>query len=138
MIILYELCTVAGTVTEISVSDGTVVSWSPPVPPNGIILYYNIRITRTDNGELVRSIEELNVLTIDVSDYIDIDTQYSKSVSNSIFGAAVLYMLLSIEMCKFRHPTRFLKLYTQMFLFLCASPSTFFGQHGVRMYVLIS
>ena len=81
MIIIYELCTVAGTVTEISVSDGTVVSWSPPVPPNGIILYYNIRITRADNGELVRSIEELNVLTIDVSDYIDIDTQYNVTVS---------------------------------------------------------
>ena len=63
-------------------SDGTVVSWSPPVPPNGIILYYNIRITRADNGELVRSIEELNVLTIDVSDYnIDIDTEYNVTVS---------------------------------------------------------
>ena len=62
-------------------SDGTVVSWSPPVPPNGIILYYNIRITRADNGELVRSIEEQNVLTIDVSDYIEIDTAYNVTVS---------------------------------------------------------
>ena len=62
-------------------SDGTVVSWSPPVPSNGIILYYNIRITRADNGELVRSIEELNVLTIDVSDYIEIDTVYNVTVS---------------------------------------------------------
>ena len=74
--------TVAGTVTEISVSDGTVVHWSHPVPPNGVILHYNMRITcRTDDWELVRNIEELNVLTIDVSQYIETDTECNVTVS---------------------------------------------------------
>ena len=54
---------------DITVSDDTVVSWLPPVPPNGVILYYNIRIIRADTGTVVKIIEELNVLTIDISEY---------------------------------------------------------------------
>ena len=47
----------------------TVVSWSPPVPPNGVILYYNVKITRADNGELLVFISELNDTKIDVTNY---------------------------------------------------------------------
>ena len=37
--------------------DGSTVSWSPPDPPNGMIIYYNIRITHTESGELEWFIE---------------------------------------------------------------------------------
>ena len=47
----------------------TVVSWSPPFPPNGVILYYNVRITRADNGELLVFIKELNDMKIDITNY---------------------------------------------------------------------
>ena len=47
----------------------TVVSWSPPFPPNGVILYYNVRITRADNGELLVFIKELNDTKIDIANY---------------------------------------------------------------------
>ena len=47
----------------------TVLSWSPPVPPNGDILYYNVRITRADNGELLVFITELSDTKIDVTNY---------------------------------------------------------------------
>ena len=39
--------------TEFDVGENGVLSWSPPVPPNGDILYYNVIITRADTGELV-------------------------------------------------------------------------------------
>ena len=47
----------------------TVVSWSPPFPPNGVILYYNVRITRADNGELLVFIKELTDTKIDITNY---------------------------------------------------------------------
>ena len=59
--------------TEFDVGENGVLSWSPPVPPNGDILYYNVIITRADTGELVIRVEELYVLTIDVSDYGEIN-----------------------------------------------------------------
>ena len=69
---------------DITVSDDTVVSWLPPVPPNGVILYYNIRIIRADTGTVVKIIEELNVLTIDISDYnIQPNNEYNVAVSIS-------------------------------------------------------
>ena len=53
-------------------SDGSTVSWSPPDPPNGMIIYYNIRITHVDSGELHVEwlIEVLMDTSIDVSDYV--------------------------------------------------------------------
>ena len=51
-------------------SGSTVVSWSPPDPPNGAILYYNIRINNSDNGDLVAFIQEQNVTNIDVAEYL--------------------------------------------------------------------
>ena len=76
--------TVAGIVSDITVSDDTVVSWLPPVPPNGVILYYNIRIIRTDTGTVVKIIEELNVLTIDISDYIQPNNEYTIEVRYTV------------------------------------------------------
>ena len=74
------MCTVGGTVREFDVGENGVLSWSPPVPPNGDILYYNVIITRADTGELVIRLEELYVLTIDVSKYGEINMDYNISV----------------------------------------------------------
>ena len=79
--------TVAGIVSDITVSDDTVVSWLPPVPPNGVILYYNIRIIRADTGAVVKIIEELNVLTIDISDYIQPNNEYTIEVRETFTNA---------------------------------------------------
>ena len=66
--------------TEFDVGENGVLSWSPPVPPNGDILYYNVIITRADTGELVIRVEELYVLTLDVSKYGVINMDYSVEV----------------------------------------------------------
>ena len=67
---------------EFDVGENGVLSWSPPVPPNGDILYYNVIITRADTGELVIRVEELYNSTIDVSDYGEINMDYNISVRN--------------------------------------------------------
>ena len=68
--IVYELKTttaVGGTVTEFVVGEDGVLSWSPPVPPNGVILYYNVIISSSPHvGELVARIDELNDTSIDL------------------------------------------------------------------------
>ena len=51
-------------------TDSSTVSWSPPNPPNGIIIYYNIRITHPDSGEVEQSIKIINDTSIDISNYI--------------------------------------------------------------------
>ena len=68
---LFPLPTAAGTVSDIPEPDSgsTVVSWSPPVPPNGVILYYNVRISNADTGELVLLVIELNATSIDLNDH---------------------------------------------------------------------
>ena len=65
---------------EFDVGENGVLSWSPPVPPNGDILYYNVIITRADTGELVIRLEELHDLTIDVSKYGEINVDYNVTV----------------------------------------------------------
>ena len=65
---------------EFDVGENGVLSWSPPVPPNGDILYYNVIITRADTGELVIRVEELYNLTIDVSKYGEINMDYNVTV----------------------------------------------------------
>ena len=76
---------VAGMVTMISAPDSgsTVVSWSPPDPPNGIILYYNIRINNSDNGDLVAFIQEQNVTSIDVALYGESGGKYTVEVKDT-------------------------------------------------------
>ena len=64
--------------TEFVVGENGVLSWSSPVPPNGVILYYNVIIT---SGQLVTRIVELDVLTIDVSSYGEINMDYNVTVS---------------------------------------------------------
>ena len=66
--------------TEFDVGENGVLNWFPQVPPNGDILYYNVIITRADTGELVIRVEELYVLTIDVSDYGEVNMDYNISV----------------------------------------------------------
>ena len=56
------------------------VSWSPPDPPNGMIIYYNIMITHVDSGELEQLIEVFNETSIDVSDYVDSNGDYNVQV----------------------------------------------------------
>ena len=65
--------------TEFVVGENGVLSWSPPVPPNGDILYYNVIITRADTGELVIRVE-LYVSTIDVSEYGNTKMDYNVTV----------------------------------------------------------
>ena len=78
--------------TEFDVGENGVLSWSPPVPPNGDILYYNVIITRADTGELVIRLEELYDITIDVSKYGEINMDYNISVRN--LRTHVLFALL--------------------------------------------
>ena len=55
--------------SEFMVGENGVLSWSPPVPPNGVILHYNVIITRADTGELVRRVDVLEGLSIDLTEY---------------------------------------------------------------------
>jgi len=73
--------TVAGTVTGIEPpSNGSTVSWSPPDPPNGVIIFYNIMITHMDSGELEQLIEVFNETSIDISNYVDSNGDYNVQV----------------------------------------------------------
>ena len=73
----------AGTVSDIPAPRDSVVSWVPPNPPQGIILYYNIRITKSDTGELVRLILMVNRTTFDVSSEVMSAGAYSVQVCTS-------------------------------------------------------
>ena len=75
-----DISTVAGTVMEFEPLDGSTVSWSPPDPPNGMIIYYNIRITHSESGELEQFIEVFSETSIDVSDYVDSNGYFSVQV----------------------------------------------------------
>ena len=66
--------------TEFVVGENGVLSWSSPVPPNGVILYYNVIIYTADSGQLVTRVEELDILTIDVSSYGEINMDYNVTV----------------------------------------------------------
>ena len=66
--------------TEFVVGGNGVLSWSSPVPPNGVILYYNVIISTADSGQLVTRVEELDVLSIDVSNYGEINMDYNVTV----------------------------------------------------------
>ena len=52
---------VGGTVREFDVGENGVLSWSPPVPPNGDILYYNVIVTKC--------IERFNNTNLELSPY---------------------------------------------------------------------
>ena len=66
-------------------SGSTVVSWSPPDPPNGVILYYNIRINNSDNGDLVTFIQEQNVTSIDVALFFGVSGgEYTVEVKDNV------------------------------------------------------
>ena len=82
---IVHVLSAAGMVTMISAPDSgsTVVSWSPPNPPNGVILYYNIRINNSDNGDLVAFIEEQNVTSIDVAEYGESGGKYTVEVKDT-------------------------------------------------------
>ena len=79
---IFEFTPVAGTVSDIPEPErgSTVVSWSPPVPPNGIILYYNVRISNADSGELILFVEELDATRIDISRYTTTDGELTVEV----------------------------------------------------------
>ena len=71
-------------------SGSTVVSWSPPDPPNGVILYYNIRIINSDSGDLVAFIQEQKVTSIDVAVYGESSGNYTVEVKVYIFYMHVM------------------------------------------------
>ena len=92
-----EYTSVAGMVTMISTPDsGSTVSWSPPDPPNGVILYYNIRINNSDNGDLVAFIQEQNVTSIDVAVYGESGGKYTVEVKDVYITRCTLHILLQI------------------------------------------
>ena len=64
---------------EFSVGQDGLLSWSPPVPPNGVILHYNVIISTATSGEVVSIVEE-EQLTIDVSNYENINMDYNVTV----------------------------------------------------------
>ena len=47
--------------TEFVVGEDGVLSWSPPVPPNGVILYYNVIISSPHFGELVARMNDTSI-----------------------------------------------------------------------------
>ena len=74
----------AGTVSDIPAPHGSVVSWAPPNPPQGIILYYNIKITLSGTQELVQlMILEFNSTSIDVSSEVTYEGTYKVQVRTS-------------------------------------------------------
>ena len=79
---VFGFITVAGTVSDIPDPDSgsTVVIWSPPVPPNGDILYYNVRISNADTGELILLVIELYDTRIDISRYANTDGELTVEV----------------------------------------------------------
>ena len=66
--------------TEFVVGENGVLGWSSPVPPNGVILYYNVILSTADSGKLVTRVEEVDVLTVDVSKYGEINMDYNVTV----------------------------------------------------------
>ena len=62
--------------TEIELGEDGVLRWSAPVPPNGVILHYNVIITRADTGDLIIRIEQLEILSIDLHMYGEIGQEY--------------------------------------------------------------
>jgi hypothetical protein len=85
---------VGAVVSEFEVSGEGVLSWSPPVPPNGCILYYNVLITRADTGELVRNIGQLNSTTIDLTSIGEIGTDYNVTVRVGLCISFLVYSSL--------------------------------------------
>ena len=72
--------------SEFMVGENGVLSWSPPVPPNGVILHYNVIITRADTGELVRRVDVFEGLSIDLTVYgAEIGMDYNVTVINVMF-----------------------------------------------------
>ena len=65
---------------EFSVGQDGLLSWSPPVPPNEVILHYNVIISTATSGEVVSVIEEWDQLTINVSNYGEINMDYNVTV----------------------------------------------------------
>ena len=72
--------------SEFMVGEDGVLSWSPPVPPNGVILHYNVIITRADTGELVRRVDGLEGQSIDLTEYGgEIGMDYNVTVSKEVY-----------------------------------------------------
>ena len=72
--------------SEFMVGEDGVLSWSPPVPPNGVILHYNVIITRADTGELVRRVDVFEGQSIDLTEYGgEIGMDYNVTVINVMF-----------------------------------------------------
>ena len=69
---------------QFSVGQDELLSWSPPVPPNGVILHYNVIISTATSGEVVSIVEEWEQLTIDVSNYGEINMDYNVTVRTYI------------------------------------------------------
>ena len=77
--------------TEFVVGENGVLSWSSPVPPNGVILYYNVIISTADSGQLVTRVEQLNPSTIDVSNYGKINMDYNVTVMTFEYGFSLMW-----------------------------------------------
>ena len=72
--------------SEFMVGEDGVLSWSPPVPLNGVILHYNVIITRADTGELVRRVDVFEGQSIDLTEYgAEIGMDYNVTVINVMF-----------------------------------------------------
>ena len=83
--------------TEFVVGENGVLSWSSPVPPNGVILYYNVIISTADSGQLVTRVEELDILTIDVSNYGEINMDYNVTVMAFEYGFSFMWAFFNAQ-----------------------------------------
>ena len=81
--------TVAEIVMETYDSSG-VLSWSPPNPPNGVILYCNIR-THLESGVLVANDDAFSNTIIDISDYCILRGRI-KSAARAVFVIQYSYI----------------------------------------------
>ena len=83
--------------TEFVVGENGVLSWSSPVPPNGVILYYNVIISTADSGQLVTRVEELDILTIDVSNYREMNMDYNVTVMAFEYGFSFMWAFFNAQ-----------------------------------------
>ena len=86
---------VGGRVEQFSVGEDGVLSWSPPVPPNGVILYYNVIISTPSSGELGNSIEMSYDMNINLYQYLTFDS----GIYNIKVTVTVLMCLCSYLYC---------------------------------------
>ena len=100
---------------EFSVGQDGLLSWSPPVPPNGDICHYNVIISTATSGEVVSIIEEWEQLNIDVSNYGEINMDYNVTVSGPQYSKLCAPCLVELHCTTYNAKAHVRAMYPCMF-----------------------